>query len=413
MNLPDYRSDADRAWLSPVRWLALGLALAFCGGMRMSASAGGADGTVFLDRNGNSIRDAGEPGLPDVVVSDQDDVAITGADGSFHLTGAASHGIVFVSVPDGYRSVGAFWQRASGNALAFALTPAPAPAEFSFIHASDTHLSEASLARTVRLRQIVNDLRPAMVLVSGDLVRDALRVSEEVATSYYRMYVHETSSFGSPVWSVPGNHEIFGIERQLSHVSPSNPLYAKAMYRSFLGPDYYSFTFGGIHFVGLNTVDYDDQSYYGHVDETQLAWLERDLARTPPAMPVVTFNHIPFFSSGETLGGYMDGPPAPTPITVGGRTVFRHVVSNAEDVLRVLRRRPYPLALGGHFHIREMIQYAADGVQTRFYQTAAVVGPSDEAGMRLTSGVTLYHVRAGVVDDGRFIPLDENASGQH
>ena len=54
-----------------------------------------------------------------------------------------------------------------------------------------------------------------------------------------------------------------------------------------------------MHFVGLNTVDIDDQHYYGHVDSLQLAWLERDLALVPPAMPVVTFDHIPFFTTFE------------------------------------------------------------------------------------------------------------------
>ena len=38
------------------------------------------------------------------------------------------------------------------------------------------------------------------------------------------------------VWSVPGNHEIFGIERHSSLVSPAHPLYGKAMYRQRLGP---------------------------------------------------------------------------------------------------------------------------------------------------------------------------------
>src|SRR6185503_3860978 len=95
----------------------------------------------------------------------------------------------------------------------------------------------------------------------------------------------------------------------------------------------------GVHFVGLNTVDIDDQRYYGHVDSLQLAWLERDIALVPASMPVVTFDHIPFSTSLLELEGYRDTPPAPTLITVGGRTTFRHTVSNAGDVLAVLRKR--------------------------------------------------------------------------
>jgi Calcineurin-like phosphoesterase len=207
------------------------------------------------------------------------------------------------------------------------------------------------------------------------------------------------------VWTVPGNHELFGIERDTSHVSQSHPLYGKAMYRHYFGPDYYSFTYGGVHFVGLNTVDYDDQHYYGHVDSAQLAWLERDLAVVPPDVPVVTFDHIPLASAAEVLRGYTDEPPAPSLITVGGHTVFRHTVSNVAEVLARLRTHPYPVALGGHIHMRETLRYESAGGPLRFDQAAAVVDDDEGADVRMVSGITLYRVRDGQVDDGTFVPL--------
>ena len=177
------------------------------------------------------------------------------------------------------------------------------------------------------------------------------------------------------------------------------------MYRSYRGPDYYSFTYGGVHFVGLNTVDIDDQWYYGHVDARQLEWLARDLAVIPSTMPVVTFDHIPFFSTFDGIGGYTEAPPAPTLITVNGKTIFRHVVSNAKAVLAVLRTRPHVLALGGHVHAGERIVYDIDGVKTRFHQTPAIVGAGNGAGLPFVSGFTVYTVRNGVIDDGRMVPL--------
>jgi len=54
-------------------------------------------------------------------------------------------------------------------------------------------------------------------------------------------------------------------------------------------------------------------------------------------------------------------------------------------------------------HVREQLRF--EGSPIRFYQAAAVVGPSEGAGMTLTSGITLYQVRGGKVDEGRFIPL--------
>jgi 3',5'-cyclic AMP phosphodiesterase CpdA len=202
---------------------------------------------------------------------------------------------------------------------------------------------------------------------------------------------------------VPGNHENFGIERHLSLVSSSHPLYGKGMYRQRLGPNYYSFTHGGVHFVGLDSVDISDLWYYGHIDPVQLAWLKADLAFLPPGTPVVTFNHIPFVSAVDTVAGYRDDGPAPTLIKVDGRTVFRHTVSNFSDVLPLLQARDWVLALGGHVHTRETIQYAST-VRTRFHQAAAVVGPTDNT-VPAISGVTLYRATKGVIDDGEFIPL--------
>jgi 3',5'-cyclic AMP phosphodiesterase CpdA len=267
--------------------------------------------------------------------------------------------------------------------------PAPRAATFTFVHASDTHVSPASLDRMRLLGGVIEAEKPDFVLISGDPVRDALRVGEAEATGYYEMFVRETQRFPAPVWTVPGNHEMFGIEREQSNVGASHPLYGRAMYRQFLGPDYYSFTHGGIHFIGLNTIDIDDQWYYGHVDAAQLSWLARDLSFVPANVPVVTFNHIPFVTTGEAWRGYTEEPPAPSLITVAGRRIYRHVVSNAGEVFAVLKGRPYPLAFGGHLHMREVIQYEAEGLNTRFHQAAAVVGPNNGGAIHMKSGVTV------------------------
>ena len=366
-------------------------------------------GLVYADRNANGVRDAGEPGLPGVVISDQVNVMASGTDGSFRLDPLGGFGVVYVSVPDGYRAVGPFWRSVDSSAatrsLQFGLTPAPLADGFTFIHASDTHMDAKSRPRTERLRALIDSIRPAFVLVSGDLIRDALRVPEPEARGYYEMYRDEMAKIPVPVWSVPGNHEIFGIERHLSLVSPKHPLYGRRMYRHYLGPDYYSFNAGGIHFIAVNSVDIDDLWYFGRVDSVQMAWLERDVASIPPSMPVITFNHIPLVGTSELWRGFTEEPPAPTLIKVRGRTLFRHVVSNAREVLAMLRSHPYPLALGGHYHQREVIKYEMGPRPTQFHLAAAVVGPTSVGDIRMTSGISVYRVRGGKPDDGTFVPL--------
>jgi hypothetical protein len=161
-----------------------------------------------------------------------------------------------------------------------------------------------------------------------------------------------------------------------------------------------------VHFLGLDTVDYDDLQYYGHIDSLQLAWLSRDVARLAPGTPVVTFNHIPLVSAAQIVDGYDDESVAPTVIRLRGRSAFRHAVQNADAVLDALGPA-LDIALGGHMHRREFLRYETAHGTRRFAQTAAVTGPvRGEGPMGIRSGITLYRVSQRRVDDGTFIPLE-------
>jgi hypothetical protein len=123
-------------------------------------------GSVFVDQNRNGQRDPGERGHADVTISNQDAVVATDAAGEFRIE-RGPNDIVFVSVPDDYQAVGRFWRHVGdGSRVEFALAPAPAPETFTFVHASDTHISPASRNRTQRLRALVDAKRPAFVLIA-------------------------------------------------------------------------------------------------------------------------------------------------------------------------------------------------------------------------------------------------------
>ena len=364
-------------------------------------------GVVFMDRNNNGTRDAGEPGVAGVSVSDQVSVTATDGDGHFSLA-ANGYGYVFVTQPDGYAVRGPYWRRIEGGTeLSFPLAPVAALRSFTFVQASDTHISEQNVERTRRLKAMVDSLKPAFVIITGDLIRDALRVPEAEARGYYELLTRELATFTVPVFTVPGNHDIFGIERHLSLVGRNNPVYGKRLHRTVRGPNYYSFNFGGLHFMGLDTVDYEDLAYYGHVDSVQVEWMKQDLARLPAGVRVVTFNHIPLVTAAETIDGMRETEPAPTVIRLGGRAYFRHVVQNTEELVEVLGDR-LEIALGGHMHRREQLRYETASGSYRFYQTAAVTLPVRGDGrLGVRSGITLYRVNDGHVDDGTFIPLEK------
>jgi 3',5'-cyclic AMP phosphodiesterase CpdA len=258
-----------------------------------------------------------------------------------------------------------------------------------------------------KFRNIIQETKPDFVIVTGDLVKDALRVPEKTAAGYFELYVQEIKKINVPVWSAPGNHDNFGIERQLSLVSKQNPLYGKEMFHHYLGPRYYSFNFGGVHFIALDDVDFEDTWYFGHIDSTQFNWLKQDIENVPSQTPIITFAHIPFFSGGLSMTKFSPYGLDRSVEVENGKQEFRHTVSNAHEVLALFKNHNYPLNLTGHYHFRQAFWYEGFGQKTRFEQTAAVIGEGGEGDITMPSGVTLYTVKNGVISEGKFIKLDK------
>lgn len=365
-------------------------------------------GIIFEDRNGNGVRDPGEKGISGVAVSDQVNIVISDSGGIYRLPAASGYGILFVSLPDGYGSTRPFWQQIDTardqDHIDFPLVRTKLQDHFTFVHASDTHVSGQSLDRMQKFRKILDSLQPDLVIITGDLVKDALRVPETEARTCYELFQSERNKIRTTVWTIPGNHEIFGIERHLSLVSTKNPLYGRNMYRHYFGPDYYSFNYGGVHFVGLNSLDFEDLWYYGKIDSIQLAWLKKDLSLVDPATPVITFQHVPFYSGGLSLQPFEESGPGRVLEIEQGVKQYRHIVSNAGDVIALLSGHNYPLALAGHYHYQQKFSMA--GVATRFEQTAAIIAPSSEGSLNMPSGLVLYTVNKGRIDEGKFIYMD-------
>jgi hypothetical protein len=125
----------------------------------------------------------------------------------------------------------------------------------------------------------------------------------------------------------------------------------------YLGPDFYSFSYGGIHFIGLNSVDYNDLWYYGNIDSLQLDWIKRDVSGIDKSTPIVTFNHIPFFSGGLSLMEYSEEEPGSFLISINGKKTIsacRHQCSccsrnNETSQLPCRSRRSLPLFAKIHF----------------------------------------------------------------
>ena len=360
-------------------------------------------GTVFEDVNGNRLKDLQEMGIPNVVVSDQVNTTITDENGDFRLTTGTDFPYLFISQPSGY--VGNYYYPKAPE-VNFPIRKDKDQRHFKFIHASDSHIDSLNLPRMARFREMADSIGVDFIIISGDLIRDALRVDEATASHYYEMYLTEIAKFRMPMYSGVGNHEIFGIERDKSLVSEKHPLYGKKMYRHFLGPNYYSYNYGGIHFVSIDGVDFQNLYYYGGVDSLQLDWLKNDLQYVPPETPIITFNHIPFVSPGFSFQEYDNhiyyGPQL---LLQNNKLEHRHIVYNYDEVKKIIGDRPFPLALSGHYHAAQEGFFV--GSNTTFSQASALTRPDefDFNGFKIYSGFTLYEVIDGKIISSQFIRL--------
>ncbi len=120
----------------------------------------------------------------------------------------------------------------------------------------------------------------------------------------------------------------------------------------------------------------------------RLEWLKRDLTKVPLSTPIGTFQHVPFFSGGLSMSPYEADGPGRTLENEKGTTQFSHVVSNALEVLAMLKGHNFPLALAGHYHYEQ--KFALQGLNTRFEQTGAVIAPSSIGPITMPSGYFIY-----------------------
>jgi len=130
-----------------------------------------------------------------------------------------------------------------------------------------------------------NRLKPAFVIVTGDLVNKAGDAAE--IAEYKR--VAAKLGPGIRLFNLPGNHDV-GNEPTAASL---------AVYREQFGPDYYAFRVGGIHGIVLDSnLEKDVRNVPGEAAKME-AWLKTELEkerREGVAHPIV-FQHIPLFLS--------------------------------------------------------------------------------------------------------------------
>ena len=173
--------------------------------------------------------------LEGIVVSDGYSVVATDAKGVYQIVRSANAKYVFISAPSGYE------------------IPTQVP----------------------DVKKIKADYTiPTVGIALGDILGKG---DAQTFTSMKRA-LGET---GVPFFTTIGNHDKSSVD------------YTGDTYRDVLGPRWYSFNRGDVHFVAMDNCLFSGQDYTGGFTDEQVAWLEKDLSFVPTSKMIVLYYHIP------------------------------------------------------------------------------------------------------------------------
>ncbi|TKJ37699.1 MAG: hypothetical protein CEE38_06400 [Planctomycetes bacterium B3_Pla] len=204
--------------------------------------------------------------------------------------------------------------------------------DFDIAFITDVHIERGKIAVSKFGKTIaeINSLKPTFVWDMGDM---------SLYPKSGKVYLDCIKQFRMPFYACPGNHDIALYD--------TNP---RRLFNDSFGPAYYSFDFGGVHFItidgnkvverqGKNTID-------ASLDPRQIAWLKADLQAVPQQTPIICGVHIPIVSTyiKRRGGGAFPGdfPIAPQ---------FNE--SRAEELINLLAQHNVKLVLQGHAHENE------------------------------------------------------------
>jgi Calcineurin-like phosphoesterase. len=243
--------------------------------------------------------------LSGVVVSDGFVVDTTDLFGCFSLDSKKEHGYVFISIPDGFNvptegvipgffsHVGRFPQ----DTVLFNLS-IDGRKEYTMFVLGDIHL--ANKRRDLQqFDAFVKDIGGLMddscfAVTLGDMSWDAYWDGFDLQD-----YLFKVNADLKPmqVFHTIGNHD--------HDLSKDGDWETALLYKQIVGPTYYSFNRGGVHFIVLDDIICTNQdgkrSSYNKVSQEQIDWLKKDLGFVDESMPLAIFMHAPLYRDDGRL----------------------------------------------------------------------------------------------------------------
>ena len=300
-------------------------------------------------------------GVAGVPVSDGYMVVLTDADGHYEFWSAKKNGYIFYTLPGGYEPEVAdgfkplFWAPldTSDTSIAeihdFTLRQVDND-RHTVIFAADPQMARRYSDRAFLKKGFIASLNeevertndtPIYSVILGDLTWDVFWYMNDYDLTDF---VADMNHFNYPMilWPVIGNHD-----HDPSTMPWNNTDWESArLWRSTLGPNYYSFNLGKVHYVVLDDIQYlnepkagedypegvmGSRNYRAIITSEQLSWINKDLELIDSSTPVVLCVHIPTWGINSSFE-------------------YNQRLYNTMDLCNKLRRFDNVHIMSGHTH---------------------------------------------------------------
>lgn len=253
--------------------------------------------------------------VANVVVSDGTEVTVTDDKGIYELKSAKKWGYVFISVPSGYEVAAEgvfpqFYQTLKGAADVveqkdFKLTKVDGQDRYKLFLLGDMHLANRT-NDAAQFTQFTTDLNAYMAqhsgqkmyaLTLGDMTWDLYWYKNNYALPQYRETINRQVK-NLQIYHTMGNHD--------NDFMTTSDYDAAVKYVDCIGPTFYSFNIGQVHYVVMDNIDCsaydgtDPHNYVKKLSNEQLKWLAKDLAYVDKSTPLIVAMHAQIYKPTST-----------------------------------------------------------------------------------------------------------------
>jgi 3',5'-cyclic AMP phosphodiesterase CpdA len=394
---------------------AISLAVMPMGHVLAAEGSGVVSGTVYENRSGSDHRQANDPGIAGVLVSNGRDVVKTDTAGRYTLP-LETESVIFVIKPTGYavpldelmlprfyyihqpagspqdlnlRFRGIAPTGPVPESVDFPLQKVDEPQKFDVILFTDPQPESHAEVDFIR-DDVVNGLigvQAAFGMTTGDIMFDDL--------SLYPRLNRIIAQIGLPWYNIGGNHDL--------NFEAPNAKYSRETFKRIYGPNYFAFEYGGVLFVMLDNVDYlgfdpakprGGGKYVGRIGQRQLTFIANVLKEFPADKLVVTCMHIP-------LRNYLNPRDAATN------------TADRAEFLNLLAGRSNTVSLSGHTHTTEHHYFAAEdgfaGPSPHHHHVMTAVSGSWWSGPYDHRGIAVADSRDGSPNGFHILSIDQHS----